>query len=226
MESILIIEDDPSILKGLEKNLKFEGYQVATAEDGEKGLELAVNSKPDLIILDIMIPKINGFEICRTLQKNEIDIPLLILSAKDQEFDKIMGLDLGADDYMTKPFSVRELLARINAIMRRKRRYDEEVDEVVFGEIRVDFAGREVTKGEEVLDISPTEFDLLKLLIQNKNKVMDRKVILNKVWGYNYYGTARTIDNFITKLRQKLEDDPNNPSHILTVRGVGYKFVI
>jgi two-component system alkaline phosphatase synthesis response regulator PhoP len=226
METILIIEDDPSISLGLEKNLKFEGYHVLLANNGEKGLQMAVDSRPDLLILDIMLPEINGFEICKILRKNKIEIPILIISAKDQEFDKIMGLDLGADDYVTKPFSIREMLARINAVFRRKRKYDDEKENLSFGAVVIDFVGREVLRNGEKQDISHTEFELLKLLIQNKNKVLDRKEILNKVWGYDYYGTARTIDNFITKLRQKIEDDPNDPRYILTVRGIGYKFVL
>lgn len=224
METILIIEDDPSILLGLEKNLRFEGYHVLIAKDGEEGLKMAIDFQPDVIVLDIMLPKINGFEICKTLRKNDIHIPILIVSAKNQEMDKILGLDLGADDYICKPFSIRELLARINAVLRRKRRYDQTTESIQFGSISVNFSAREVQKDGKTLEISPKEFELLKFLIQNKNKVLDRKLILNKVWGYNYYGTARTIDNFITKLRQKIENNPNQPKYILTVRGVGYKF--
>jgi DNA-binding response OmpR family regulator len=189
METILVVEDDRSILRGLEKNLQYEGFKVLTALDGERGLELAVNKTPDLIILDIMLPKINGFEICKTLKKHDIMTPIIIISAKNQEVDKIMGLDLGADDYITKPFSLGELLARINAVMRRR------------------------------------EFKLLKLLIENEGRVLDRQVILNKVWGFDYYGTSRTIDNFITKLRHKVEENPESPKYIKTMRGIGYKFV-
>ncbi|RME88064.1 MAG: DNA-binding response regulator, partial [Planctomycetota bacterium] len=223
---ILIIEDDPSILMGLKKNLQFEGYDVLIAQDGEKGLEMAVDGAPDLILLDIMLPGINGFEICKTLRKNKIEVPILILSAKDQEFDKILGLDLGADDYITKPFSVREVLARINAVLRRKKRFEQYLETFQFGKITINLAGREVQKEGKVLDISSKEFDLLKFMVENPNKVLERKEILNRVWGYDYYGTARTIDNFITKLRQKIEDDPNHPQYIITVRGIGYKFVL
>ncbi len=227
METVLIIEDDPSILLGLQKNLRFEGYDVLTASDGERGLELAIDKPPDLIVLDIMLPKISGFEICKTLKKNNIPVPIIILSAKDQEIDKIMGLDLGADDYVTKPFSVRELVARINAVMRRKRRYEKEaaVERFKFGRLMLDLKGQTLLRDGEPIELSVREFNLLKFFIENKGKVLDRKEILNKVWGYDYFGTARTIDNFITKLRQKVEDDPEDPKHSVTVRGVGYKFV-
>jgi two-component system alkaline phosphatase synthesis response regulator PhoP len=227
VETVLIIEDDPSILLGLQKNLKFEGYDVLTANDGERGLELAVDRPPDLIILDIMLPRISGFEICKTLKKNNIQVPIIILSAKDQEIDKIMGLDLGADDYVTKPFNIREVIARINAVLRRKRRYEQQgvPDRFKFGKLVLDLKGQTLTKDGEPIETSVREFKLLKFFVENQGKVLDRKEILNKVWGYDYFGTARTIDNFITKLRQKVEDDPDDPKHILTVRGVGYKFV-
>jgi DNA-binding response OmpR family regulator len=227
VETVLIIEDDPSILLGLQKNLRFEGYDVLTASDGERGLELAIDRPPDLIILDIMLPKISGFEICKTLKKNNIQVPIIILSAKDQEIDKIMGLDLGADDYVTKPFSIREMIARINAVMRRKRRFDQQSvsERFKFGKLTLDLKGQVLLKDGEPLETSVKEFQLLKFFVENRGKVLDRKEILNKVWGYDYFGTARTIDNFITKLRQKVEDDPDDPKHIVTVRGVGYKFV-
>jgi two-component system alkaline phosphatase synthesis response regulator PhoP len=225
METILIVEDDRSIIKGIEKNLQYEGYNVLTAMDGERGLELAVNKKPDLIVLDIMLPKVNGFEICKTLKKHEINTPIIIISAKNQEVDKIMGLDLGADDYIAKPFSLRELLARINAVLRRIRKTDEGVENFTFGKVEVDYAGQTVKVKGRPQEVSTREFKLLKFLIDNEGRVLDRQTILNKVWGFDYYGTSRTIDNFITKLRQKIEDDPENPDYILTVRGTGYKFV-
>jgi DNA-binding response OmpR family regulator len=226
VETILIIEDDPSILLGLQKNLKFEGYDIITAMEGERGLELAVNKNPDLIILDIMLPKLSGFEICKTLKRREIEIPIIILSAKDQEMDKIMGLDLGADDYLTKPFSVRELIARINAVLRRKRRLEKKQISYEFGSCVLDLRGQTLLKKGEPMEISPREFQLLRFMVENEGKVLDRREILNRVWGYNYYGTARTIDNFITKLRHKVEEDPNQPRHIITVRGIGYKFLV
>jgi two-component system, OmpR family, alkaline phosphatase synthesis response regulator PhoP len=225
METVLIIEDDPAITIGLKKNLKYEGYEVMTVADGQRGLEMAVDKRPDLIVLDVMLPNMSGFEVCKTLKKNEVDIPIIIISAKDQEIDKIMGLDLGADDYMTKPFSVRELVARINAVLRRKKRYERDIDAFQFGDVAVDFIARTVTKAMKPLDLSPREFDLLAYFIKHPNQVLERRQILNKVWGYDYYGTARTIDNFVTKLRQKVEPDAERPIYLMTVRGIGYKFV-
>lgn len=222
MESILIIEDDPSILLGLKKNLKFEGYDVLSAQDGEEGLELAFNKQPDLIILDIMLPKISGFDICKIIRKNKLPSLIIMLTAKDQEIDKIMGLDLGADDYLTKPFSVRELVARIKAVLRRKEFFGPSVKKCVFGEFEVDFVGRTASRGGEPMEMSPKEFDLLKFLIENEGKVVSREQILSKVWGIDYFGTARTVDNFITKLRHKFRAKESD--FILTVRGVGYKF--
>ena len=225
METILVIEDDPAISLGLTKNLKYEGYDVLSAQLGEKGLELAIDRQPDLIVLDIMLPNMSGFEICKTLKRNEVDIPIIILSAKDSEIDKIMGLDLGADDYITKPFSIRELIARINAVLRRKKRYEKDLEAFIFGEVEIDFAARTVQRNGRELELSPREFDLLGFFVRHPNEVMDRRQILNKVWGYDYYGTARTIDNFVTKLRSKMEPDPTKPVHFVTARGIGYKFV-
>ncbi len=224
METILVIEDDPSILLGLKKNLEFEGYTVLVAEDGERGLTMAFDARPDLILLDIMLPEVNGFEICRSVRKHEPTVPILILSAKDQEIDKIMGLDLGADDYITKPFSVKELIARVKAALRRTRALEGEDAPFLFGDIEVDYSGRVLRQKGEPLECTPKEFDLLRFLIRNRGRVLSRDQILNKVWGYDYYGTPRTIDNFIQKLRQKVEHDAQEPDHILTVRGIGYKF--
>ena len=225
METILVIEDDPAISLGLKKNLKYEGYDVVTTAPGDQGLELAISRRPDLIVLDVMLPALNGFEICKTLKRNEVDIPIIFLSAKDQEIDKIMGLDLGADDYLTKPFSIRELVARINAVLRRKKRFERELSTFAFDDVEIDFTARTVSRQGRELGLSPREFDLLAFFIKHPNEVVERRKILNKVWGYDYYGTARTIDNFVTKLRQKLEPEPNKPVHFVTVRGIGYKFV-
>lgn len=224
METILIIEDDPSILLGLEKNLRFEGYHVLCASDGEEGLELAFRNSPDLIILDILLPKISGFDICKTIRQ-KLTIPIIMLTARDKEIDKIMGLDLGADDYITKPFSIRELIARAKAVLRRKHYYESVKENFSFGDFVVNFSGRTVSRAGELLDMSPTEFELLKFLIKNEGKVLSREEILSHVWGYDYFGTARTVDNFINKLRCKLEKDTESPEFILTVRGVGYKFI-
>jgi DNA-binding response OmpR family regulator len=219
---ILLVEDDPSLVFGLRKNLEFEGYEVLLASDGETGLRKAVDDRPDLIILDIMLPKVNGFELCETLRKHRIDTPVIFLSAKSRESDKVMGLDLGGDDYITKPFSVRELLARVKTILRRVK--EEHSEPVRFGDVEVDLGGRAVRVRGRDVSLTSKEFELLSLLLRSAGRVLTREAILQKVWGFNYYGTARTIDNFINKLRQKLEDDLENPRHFVTVRGVGYKF--
>ncbi len=227
METILIVEDDPSILFGLTKNLKYEGYEVITANDGDSGLQEALSGKADLILLDIMLPGVNGLEIARTLKRAEIEIPIIMISARNQEIDKIMGLDLGADDYITKPFKVRELLARIRAVMRRQRRHDQRIrdEKRDYGEFMVDFAARTVSRDGSILEFSPREFELLRFFLENPNRVLERSHILNRVWGYDYEGTARTIDNFVTKIRQKLEADPEAPRFFVTARGLGYKFI-
>jgi two-component system, OmpR family, alkaline phosphatase synthesis response regulator PhoP len=225
VKTILIVEDDRAINMGLAKNLKYEGFQVLSAEDGERGLRLAVDRQPDLILLDIMLPGASGFEVCRSLRRARIHTPILILTARDQELDKIMGLDLGADDYMTKPFSLPELIARSKALLRRAGDFEEDGPaEYTFGDVQVDVRGRSIARKRKDVAVSPREFDLLVFLLRHEGRALAREEILNKVWGHDYYGTARTIDNFITKLRQKVEKDPENPKHIHTVRGHGYKF--
>jgi DNA-binding response OmpR family regulator len=219
---ILIVEDDVAIAFGLERNLRFEGYEVQVATDGERGLRLAIDGRPDLIILDIMLPKVSGYEICQTLRKNGIDTPVIFLSAKTREVDKVTGLDLGGDDYITKPFGLRELLARVKTILRRVR--DESEGPKTFGDIEVDLAGQTVRKKGQPVPLTVKEFELLKFLIARPGKVLTREAILKHVWGFDYFGTARTIDNFINRLRQKIEDDIESPQYILTVRGTGYKF--
>jgi len=221
---ILVIEDDPAIRLGLRKSLAFEGYRVLEAQDGEKGLELAFQKKPDLILLDLMLPRLNGYEFCRTLRKHDRKTPILILSAKDQEVDKVMGLDLGADDYVTKPFSTKELAARVKAALRRSQSGERAEGVFEADRIRVDFGGQSVSVDGRTTEVSTREFRLLRYLIENRGRVLSRDQILNQVWGFDYEGTARTIDNFINKLRSKIETDPAQPELILTVRGVGYKF--
>ena len=225
MHSILIIEDDPSILLGVQKNLKFEGYNVLCAQDGEQGLDLVFSKKPDLIILDIMLPRISGFDICKAIRQKKLPVLIIMLTAKDKEIDKIIGLDLGADDYLTKPFSIRELIARVKAVLRRKHHFDPPMKNYILGDFEVDFIGRTVSCNGKPIEMSPKEFDLLKFLIENEKKVVSREEILNRVWGVDYFGTARTVDNFITKLRHKLEKETNAYEFIVTVRGVGYKFL-
>ncbi len=221
---ILIVEDDPSIRLGLKRSLEFEGFAIDLARDGEEAIQRAFDKKPDLIVLDIMLPRVNGFEVCRTVRKYDSTIPILILSAKGDEGDKVLGLELGADDYITKPFSIRELTARIKAALRRRRAMEGEVDTFEEAELRIDFAGQILAVHGEERELSTREFKLLRHLIQNRGRVLSRDQILNKVWGYDYDGTPRTIDNFINKLRQKLGDDPTSPRWIQTVRGSGYKF--
>jgi len=223
-ETILVIEDDASISKGLQQNLSFEGYSVFVAPDGERGLELAVDKAPDLIVLDVMMPKMNGFEVLRELRRREIDTPVIMLTAKGEEMDKVRGLDLGADDYVTKPFGLQELLARIQAVLRRKRKFDKEIETVSFGKVTLDFSARTATVAGEPVQMTSREFDLLHFFLSREGEALERQEILNRVWGFDYFGTDRTVDNFINRLRQKLEPDPDNPVYFRTVRGVGYRF--
>jgi two-component system, OmpR family, alkaline phosphatase synthesis response regulator PhoP len=225
MESILIIEDDPSILRGLRHNLRFEGYSLRSAVDGEVGLELAVNEPPDLILLDVMLPKLNGFEVLRELRRLQLDIPVIMLTAKAEEIDKVRGLDLGADDYVTKPFALPELLARIRSVLRRKRRFDKKTEQATFGDVVVDFAAARVTVRGEPVKLTTRELSLLRLFVEREGDALSREEIVRRVWGYDYEGTERTLDNFVSRLRQKLEPDPTAPRHFLTVRGMGYQFV-
>ena len=219
---VLIVEDDSSLLFGLKKNLQFEGYEVLTASDGEAGLGLAVDERPDLIILDVMLPRMNGFEVCEVLRSNKVETPVIFLTAKALESDKVTGLTLGGDDYMTKPFSVAELLARIQTVLRRVNA--SEGEKLTIGLLELDLSGRSVLLEGKEVNLTTKEFELLCFMARNIGKVLPRERILQKVWGYNYYGTARTIDNFINRLRQKIEENPLEPRFLLTVRGVGYKF--
>ena len=221
---ILIVEDDPSIRLGLKRSLEFEGFSVELARDGEEAIQRAFDMKPDLIVLDIMLPRVNGFEVCRTVRKYDTNIPILILSAKGDEGDKVLGLELGADDYITKPFSIRELTARIKRALSRRKSAEGEVDLFEEDGLKIDFGGQTMLVDGVDRELSTREFKLLRFLIQNRGRVLSRDQILNKVWGYDYDGTPRTIDNFINKLRQKLGDDPTEPTWIQTVRGSGYKF--
>ena len=221
---ILIVEDDPAIRLGLKRSLEFEGFIVELARDGEEAVQRAFDVKPDLIVLDLMLPKLNGFEVCRTVRKYDASIPVVILSAKGDEGDKVLGLELGADDYITKPFSNRELTARIKAALRRRKALEGEVETFEEENLKIDFTAFKLSVGAVDQELSTREFNLLRYLIQNRGRVLSRDQILNKVWGYDYDGTPRTIDNFINKLRQKLEADPINPKWIQTVRGSGYRF--
>lgn len=221
-QRVLVIEDDQSISVGLRINLEAEGYAVLTAEDGERGLELARTTRPDLIILDVMLPKQNGLEVLSSLRKTGYMMPIIILSARTAEMDKVTGLELGAEDYVAKPFSLAELLARVRAALRRgppraNHRY-------TFGDIVVDAQARSVTKSGKQVEVTVTEFDLLLCLIEARGRAVTRESIFRAVWGAGHHGTPRTIDNFIQQLRAKLEDDPAEPKYFQTVRGVGYRF--
>jgi len=221
-ETILIIEDDPTMLRGLKDNFEFEGYRVATASDGEKGLEAALSVKPDLIVLDIMLPKVNGYEICRLVRKEGLDVPIIMLTAKGQEQDIILGLNLGADDYVTKPFSIKQLLARANAFMRRKRQSAATIHQ--FGRFELDLASRRLTRDGREIPLTPKEFSLLELFLRRPGRALTRDEILNRVWGFDVLVTSRSVDRCVNTLRTKIEADPAAPRFIQTVRPIGYRF--
>lgn len=228
MKRILIIEDDLAILRGLKDNLEYESYEVLTAEDGEQGYCLIREKKPDLIILDLMLPKMNGYELCRKVRDEGVTTPILMLTARGEEVDQVLGLDLGADDYVTKPFSVPELLARVRAILRRvqKSKVGDLPGELRFGKVSIDFKRFEARRAGKILNMSRKEFGVLRLLAARAGEVVTRDELLDEVWGYDQYPTTRTVDNHIALLRTKLEEDPSKPRHLLTVHGVGYKLVL
>ncbi|MGH7295792.1 MAG: response regulator transcription factor [Polyangiaceae bacterium] len=222
---VLVVEDDASITLGLRINLEAEGYGVLTAEDGERGLEIARSDPPDLIILDVMLPKLNGFQVLQTLRREGRTMPIIILSARTGEMDKVTGLELGAEDYVAKPFSLAELLARVRGALRRGPRAAEAPRTAhAFGEIRIDAAARTVTRGGVPVEMTATEFDLLLCLVEARGVALDREAIFARVWGPTHHGTQRTIDNFVQQLRAKLEPDQQKPRYVVTVRGVGYRF--
>ncbi len=225
-KTILVIEDDLSILRGLKDNLKFEGYNVLTAPEGHEGLKLALEQSLDLLLLDIMLPGLSGYDICRKLKEQKPELPIIMLTARGQEVDKVAGLDLGADDYVTKPFSVPELMARIRAVLRRGVPAKAEPDIFSFGNVTLDFKKYEASLNGKAIKLSAKEFEVIKYLIQNAGEVVHRNDLLDHVWGYDTFPTTRTVDNFILELRKKLEENPANPKHIISVRGVGYKFVM
>ncbi|MBW8036689.1 MAG: response regulator transcription factor [Planctomycetes bacterium] len=222
METVLIIEDDSTMLRGLKDNFEYAGYNVLTASDGEAGLNAALDGQPDLILLDIMLPKINGYEICRLIRQEKIDTPIIMLSAKGQESDIVLGLNLGADDYVTKPFSIKELLARAGAFLRRRKRQEQDCYE--FGEFVLDISACRLSKNGQQIKLSPKEFKLLDFFLKKQGKAMTRDEILNAVWGYNSFSGHRSVDRFVTTLRNKIEPDPQNPTFIHTLREIGYKF--
>ena len=221
-ETILIIEDEATMLRGLKDNFEFEGYCVRTAADGEKGLEAALSVKPDLIVLDIMLPKINGYEVCRLIRAEGLEMPIIMLTAKGQESDIVLGLNLGADDYMTKPFSIRELLARANALLRRRRRGEPQVHQ--FGDCELDIPSRKLLRKGAEVPMTPKEFELLELFLRRPGRALTRTEILKSVWGYDVFVTSRSVDRCVNTLRKKIERDPARPRFIRTIRQIGYRF--
>ena len=225
-KKVLIIEDEPGILLGIRDEFESEGYMVFAANDGEEGLEMTQKHRPDLIILDVMMPKMDGYEVCKKLRMEGNRIPIIMLTVKDKEIDKVLGLELGADDYVTKPFSLRELMARAKALFRRSEGQSKDLAAYTFDEIKLDFKKYEAKKKGKDLCFTPLEFHLMKLLIQRKGEVVTRESFLDQVWGEdNLTVSDRTIDSHIANIRKKLEDDPANPRYIISIRGVGYKFV-
>ncbi|MEK7409248.1 MAG: response regulator transcription factor [Acidobacteriota bacterium] len=225
MNCILIIEDEPALLRALADNFVFESYEVVTAEDGETGYRLVKERRPDLLILDLMLPRMSGYDVCRKLRAEGVEIPILMLTARGEEADRVVGLDLGADDYVTKPFSVRELNARVRALLRRAKPLRSLPDELRFGEVTVDFRSYEARKGGRALDLTRKEFQLLRLLVSRAPEVVTRDELLDEVWGLENYPTTRTVDTHVANLRVKLEGDPRHPTHLVTVHGVGYRWV-
>ena len=225
-KKILIVEDEPGIMLGIKDEFESEGYEVYTAENGEDGLAKVKRYKPDLLILDIMMPVLDGYEVCKRLRMQGDTTPIIMLTVKDKEIDKILGLELGADDYVTKPFSLRELLARAKAVFRRTEERVQEITSYRFGEIDLDFKKYEAKRGNSNLELTPLEFHMLRLFIQKKEQVLSRDDFLDRIWGEDNLSVSfRTVDSHIANLRKKIEDDPSNPKHILSIRGVGYKFV-
>jgi len=222
---VLVVEDDAAILRGLTDNLEAESYVVLTARDGEAGYAILEQEEPDLVILDLMLPKLSGYEICQRARSEGMTVPILMLTAKGTESDRVLGLDLGADDYVTKPFSVRELLARVRALLRRGQAADAVPDNLQFDDVVVDFKSFEARKGGEVIKLTRKEFGTLRFLAGRRGEVVRRDELLREVWNYKRYPTTRTVDNHIASLRSKIEKDPSDPRHLLTVHRVGYKLV-
>jgi len=225
MSRILIVEDEPDMVLGLKDNFELEGHEVLTAPDGQAGLERARTEKPDLIILDIMLPRMSGLDVCKTLRGEGWGGPILMLTARGQEIDKVVGLELGADDYVTKPFSIRELLARVRAILRRTEGKKKRLARYRFADVDLDFEGYRATRGDQPLDLSPREYELLRYLIERKGETVTRDQLLEDVWGYESYPSTRTVDTHIAKLRAKIGDSGTEPRFILTIHGMGYKFI-
>lgn len=223
MPRILIVDDEPEMVRGLADNLRFEGYQTLAATNGKDGLALALQEGPDLILLDVMMPELSGWDVLRTLRQKGLDVPVIMLTARGEEVDRVLGLELGADDYVTKPFSLRELLARVRAVLRRPGPR-QKVEEFAFGNVRLRLRPRQAFKAGREVPLTRKEFDLLRYLVEHRGEVLTRDRLLDEVWGYERYPTTRTVDTHILRLRQKFENDPEHPAYILTVHGQGYKF--
>jgi two-component system alkaline phosphatase synthesis response regulator PhoP len=223
MPRILIVDDEPEIVRGLEDNLRFEGYQTSTAADGREALALAAREAPDLILLDIMMPGQSGWDVCRELRGQGIDVPIIMLTARGEEADRVRGLELGADDYITKPFSLRELLARVRAVLRRPGPRHK-VEWYAFGDVRVRLRGRQAFRAGSEVGVTRKEFELLVYLLEHRGEIVTRERLLDEVWGYERFPTTRTVDTHILRLRRKFEADPDRPAFILTAHGQGYKF--
>lgn len=225
LQKILVIEDEPDMILGLRDNLEYEGYAVITATNGEDGITSATKDKPDLILLDVMLPKLSGLDVCRQLRRNGFKMPIIMLTARSQEADKVVGLEIGADDYVTKPFGLMELLARIRAHLRRSSKINIGLTHYSFGDIVLDFERHTASKLGRPLDLSPREFDLLKFFIKYKGEVVTRDQLLDEVWGLDDYPFTRTVDNHVSKLRRKIETSPNDHKYLITVHRFGYKFL-
>ena len=225
MTKILIVEDEPNMVSGLRDNFEFEGYEVLTAADGLAGLETALKQSPDLVLLDVMMPRMSGLEVCKQLKAKRPSLPIIMLTARGQEVDKVVGLELGADDYVTKPFSVRELLARVRAVLRRAQPAAKLQTLYAFGDVELDPRSCQVSRRGKVLEFSSKEFELLKYFLVHSGETLSRDRLLEEVWGYEHFPTTRTVDAHIVRLRQKVEPKPEEPRFILTVHGTGYKFV-
>jgi DNA-binding response OmpR family regulator len=225
MAKILIVEDEPGMVAGLRDNFEFEGYEVLTARDGVAGLERALKESPDLVLLDVMMPRMSGLDVCKQLKAKKPQIPIIMLTARGQEVDKVVGLELGADDYVTKPFSIRELLARVKAVLRRAQVVPKKQERYSFGEVEVDVRSCQVSRQGKILEFSSKEFELLKYFLTHPGETLSRDRLLEDVWGYEHFPTTRTVDAHIVRLRHKVEPTPDEPRFILTVHGTGYKFV-
>jgi DNA-binding response OmpR family regulator len=225
MAKILIVEDEPNMVAGLRDNFEFEGYEVITALDGVAGLSRALNESPDLVILDVMMPRMSGLDVCKQLKAKRASVPIIMLTARGQEVDKLVGLELGADDYVTKPFSIRELLARVKAVLRRAGANANEPERYSFGDVELNVRTCQVLRQGRELEFSSKEFDLLRYFLDHRGETLSRDRLLEEVWGYEHFPTTRTVDTHIVRLRQKIEQKPEDPRFILTVHGTGYKFV-